>query len=146
MPVVSELPKGLIERKFRRNSPDNFLKVRTPPLHFIPSRPPKARTQEDKASVKLSFSNKVIKTYRVFFSGNLEQAIKHVCLNKSIAADLKIAKRISTAKPEIKEKQEELDLLQARLARSRSSTPAVHRRFASGESLESTENFRATIP
>ena len=40
----------------------------------------------------------------------------------------------------IKEKQEELDLLQARLTRSRSSTPAVHRRFASGESPESTEN------
>ena len=44
----------------------------------------------------------------------------------------------------IKEKQEELDLLQARLTRSHSSTPAVHCRFASGESPESTENYRAT--
>ena len=74
----------------------------------------------------------------------MEQAVKHVCLNMSIAADLKIADRISTAEAVIKEKQEELDLLQARLTRSRSSTPAVHCRFASGESPESTENSRAT--
>ena len=105
MPVVSELPKGLVDREFQRNSAANFLGVRTPPLQFIPSRPPKARTQEDKASVKLSFPNKIIKTYRVFFSGNLEQAIKHVCLNMSIAADLKISECISTAQAVIKEKQ-----------------------------------------
>ena len=67
-----------------------------------------------------------------------------MCLNMSIAADLKIAERISTAETVIKEKQEELDLLQARLTCSRSSTPAVHRRFATGESPESTENSRAT--
>ena len=124
MPVVSELLKGLEERDFQRNSPDKVLGVKTPPLQFIPSRPPKARTQEDKASVKMSFPNKVIKTYWFFFSGNLEQAIKQVCLNMSIAADLKIAERIFTAGAVIKEKQEELDLLQARLTRSRSSTPA----------------------
>ena len=74
----------------------------------------------------------------------MEQAIKHATLNKSITADLKVAERISTAKAEIKERQEELDLLQARLGRSRSSTPSVYRRFASGESRESTENSRAT--
>ena len=72
MPVVSELPKELVEREFQRNSPDKFLGVRTPPLQFIPSRPPNACTQEDKVSVKLSFPNKVLKTYQVFFSGNLE--------------------------------------------------------------------------
>ena len=94
--MVSELPKGLEERSFQRNSPDKFLGVKTPPLQFIPPRSPKARAQEDKASVKLSFPNKVIKTYRIFFSGNLEQAIKHVTLNKSTSADFKIAERIST--------------------------------------------------
>ena len=66
-----------------------------------------------------------------------------MCLNKSIAADLKIAERISTAEAVIKEKQEELNLLQARLTGSRSSTPAVHHRFATWESPESTENSRA---
>ena len=92
----------------------------------------------------LSFPNKVLKTYRVSFSGNLEQAIKHATLNKSITAYLNISQRISTAEAEIKEEQEELDLLQARLGRSRSSTLSVHRRFASKESPESTENSRAT--
>ena len=94
--------------------------------------------------MEISFPKKVIKTYRVFYSRNLEQTIKHVTLNKSIADDLKIAKRISTAEAEIKEKQEELDLLQSRLNRSRSSTLSVHPRFATGESPESTENSRAT--
>ena len=128
--MVSELPKGLDERDFQCNSPEKFLGVKTPPLQFIPPRPPKARTQEEQASVKISFPNKVIKTYRIFYSGNLEQAIKHVSLNKSIAADLKIAERISTAQAEIKEKEQELELLQFRLGRSRSSTPSIHCRLA----------------
>ena len=51
-----------------------------------------------------------------------------------------IAERISTAETKIKEKQEELELLQSRLGRSRSSTPSNHRRFATGES-PATENF-----
>ena len=130
MPVASELQKRLEERDFQRNSPDKYLGVKNPPLQSIPSRPSKAHTQDDKASVKISFPNKVTKTYRVFYSGNLEQAIKHVTLNKSIAADLKIAERISTAQAEIKEKEQELELLQFRLGRSRSSTPSIHCRLA----------------
>ena len=118
--------------------------VKTPPIGFIPSRPPKARSQESCATVNISFPNKVVKTYRVFFSGTLEQAIKHVYLNKSIVDDLRIAKRISTTKAEIKEKQEQPNLLQSRLGRSRSSMSSAHHRFATGESPESTENFRAT--
>ena len=115
MPVVSELPKGLEEHDFQRNFREKLLGVKTLPIGFSPSRPPKTRSQEDRATVKISFPNKVVKTYRVFFSDTLEQAIKHVYLNKSIVDDLKIAERISTAEAEIKEKQEQLNLLQSRL-------------------------------
>ena len=58
--------------------------------------------------------------------------------------DLKIAELLSTAEAEIKEEQEELELLQSRLGRSQSSTPSTHRCFATEESPESTKNFRAT--
>ena len=118
--------------------------MKTPPIQFIPSRSPKARSQEDGATVTISFPNKIVKTYRVFFSGTLEQAIKHVGLNESIADDLKISERFSAAKAEIKEKQEELALIQSRLGCSRSSMPSSHRRFATGESPESTKNSCAT--
>ena len=91
MPVVSEFPKGLEEHDFQHNSPEKFLGVKTPPVGFISSRPPKAHSHEDRATVKIFFPNKVVKTYLVFFSGTLEQAIKHVYLNKSIIDDLKIA-------------------------------------------------------
>ena len=79
MPVATELPKGLEERDFQRNFPEKLLGVKAPPIQFILSRTPKARSQEYRATVKISFPN-----YRVFFSGTLEQTIKHVCLNKSI--------------------------------------------------------------
>ena len=118
--------------------------MKTPSIQFISSRTSKARSQEDTATVKITFPIKVVKTYRVFFSGTLKQAIKHVSLNESIVDDLKIAKRISTTEAKIKEKQEELELLQSRLGCSRSSTPSTHRRFAAEESPESTENSRAT--
>ena len=115
MPVVSELPKGLEEHDFQRNFREKLLGVKTLPIGFSPSRPPKTRSQEDRATFKISFPNKIVKTYRVFFSGTLEQAIKHVGLNESIVDDLNIFERISAAKVEIKGKQEELALLQSRL-------------------------------
>ena len=104
------------------------------------------RLQEKQSSCtfKISFPDKIVKIYRVFFSGTLKQSIKHVGLNKSIVDDLMIAERISTAETKIKEKQEELELFQSRLGCSRSSTPSTHRHFANGESPESTENFHAT--
>ena len=102
--MVSELLKALEEHDFKRNSPEKVLGVKTPPIQFILSRPQKARSQEDRTTVTIFFPNKIVKTYRVFFSGTLEQAIKHVNLNKSIIDDLKIAERISTAKVVIKEK------------------------------------------
>ena len=58
---------------------------------------------------------------------------------------LKINKLISTVEAEIKERQEELNLLQSRLGRSQSSTPyTTHCCFATEESPESTKNSRAT--
>ena len=144
MPVATELPKGLEEHDFQRNFPEKLLGVKAPPIQFILSRTPKARSQEYRATVKISFLNNVAKTYRVFFSGTLEQAIKHVSLNESIVDDLKIVELISTAKVEMKGKQEKFELLQSRLGRSRSSTPSTHRRFATEESPELTENSHAT--
>ena len=94
-------------------------------------------------TIKISFPSKVVKTYQVFFGGNLEQAIKDVCLNESIVDDLKTVELIAAAEAEMKEKQEELDLLQSRLNRSRSSTPPTHHRFATEESPEFSENSRA---
>ena len=142
--MVSELLKALEEHDFKRNSPEKVLGVKTPPIQFILSRPQKARSQEDRTTVTIFFPNKIVKTYRVFFSGTLEQAIKCVGLNESIADDLKVSERFPAAKAEIKEKQEELALIQSRLGRSRTSMPSNNRPFDTGESPESTKISRAT--
>ena len=143
MPVVTELPKGLEEHAFQRNSPKKQLGWKTPPDQLILARSPKARSQEDRATAEITFPSKVSKTYRVFSNGNLEQFICHVRLMESILKDLKILELITVAKAEMKEKQDELDLLLSRLARARSTTPSSHRRFATEDSPDSTENSRA---
>ena len=104
MPVVTKLPKGMKEHDLQRNSPEKQLGVKTPPIQFIPTRPPKAHSQEDCATVKITFPSKVVKIYQVFFNSDLEQAISHVRLMEFILKDLRIVELIAASEAEIKEK------------------------------------------
>ena len=118
MTVVTDLPPGLEEKYFKRNSPERQLGVKTSPIQFIPSEFPRARTQEEKTTLKLAFTSGITKTFRVFYAGGLEHAINHVR-----------QEQIPAAKARLKEKEQELVLLIPPFRRSRSDTPSRHRRY-----------------
>ena len=117
--------------------------MRTLPIQFIPSKIPKARSGEEKASTKLIFPSGVIKTFRVFDVGRLEHVINHVRLVEVIIKDMQIKEQILAAEAELKEKDQELALLVPRCERPRSHIPASHRRYTE-ESPKSTKNSRAS--
>ena len=105
MPVVIELPPGLEEKDFQRNSPERQLGVKTPPIQCIPSKIPKSRSQEENTNIKLSFPSGVTKSFRVFYADGLEHVISHVRLNVSIMKDLRIEAKILAAEAKLKEKR-----------------------------------------
>ena len=146
MPVVTELPSGLEEKDFKGNSPDRQLGVKTPPIQFIPSKIPRARTQEEKTTLKLTFPSGITKTFRVFYAGDLEHAINHVRLVEGIFKDMQFEEQILATEAKSKEKHQELVLLVPSSGRSRSDTPARHHRFQAEESSpESTENVSENV-
>ena len=98
MPVATALPPGLKNKKFTRNSPGKQLSCEIPPIQYIPSPLPKARSTHAKATIKIFLPSNVSKTYRVFVSGNLEQAINHVQLVLAIIEDYQIESKILAAK------------------------------------------------
>ena len=146
MPVVTELPPGLEKKDLKRNSPESQLGAKTAPIQFIPSKIPRARTQEEKTTLKLTFPSGITKIFRVFYAGDLEHAINHVCLVEVIFKDTRIEEQILAAEAELKEKHQELVLLVPSSRRSRSDTPARHHRFQAEESSpESTENVSENV-
>ena len=86
---------------FIQNSPEKQLSCNTPPIQFIPSPLPKARTSDNKFQLKITFPSKVVKTYRVFFAGDLEQAINQILVVWSIVEDKQIKLNILAAKTQI---------------------------------------------
>ena len=46
--MVTALPPGLEEKDFKRKDPERQLGVKNLPIQFIPSKLPRARTQEEK--------------------------------------------------------------------------------------------------
>ena len=62
-------------------------------------------------SVKITFPTKISKAYQVFFAGDLEQAINHVLVIKSITKDKQNKYRIKLTQTSLHQKEENLKRL-----------------------------------
>ena len=148
MPVVTAFPPGQKPDSFVRNNPEKQLCCPSPPIQFCPSPLPKARNDADKTTIKISFPSNVSKTFKVFFGGNLEQAINHSELVLSILEDKHTKQKILRAELALTQKEESLRRIRECLARAPAATPASHVRFTNEVSPEEpTRNAsRVSLP
>ena len=119
--------------------------MKTPPIQFIPSKLPRAHTQEEQTTLKLTFPSSITKTFQVFYAGGLERAINHVRLVEVILKDMRIQEQILAAEAELKEKEQDLVLLVPPSGRSGSDTPSRHHQYQDEESPESTKNVSENV-
>lgn len=138
MTVITSLPRGLKNSDFVRNSPEKQLSAEAPPIQFVPSSIPKARNATKKVHIKITFPSKVTKAFQVFFAGDLEQAINHVQVVKSILEDKQVEKEIKFTRASLHQKKESLRRLEDFRSRADMGvTPSTHTRFHEGVPEES---------
>ena len=110
MAPITSLPPNLIHQDFKTNLPP---KSEASPIRFCPQWTRKESSKKEKEpSVKITINTDVTKTYFIFSSGNMEEAIRLVRLHEAIIVDKGLKKSISTLKSQRKEKVSALKVLE----------------------------------